>query len=207
MAASQCQGSEQIWGNTQPVDAACMIRQVIVGGVVQARISLGCSVEEAFAGPQELAAAQGSLRKNGFAVWYRPEQSRVLVILRQGVVQRQILQGAFSAHVFLHMLNETLQLDSDLEQPGSWASSQQPQSSLAHLMGKNARAVNAEAQMHRQQAAMREVSGAGDPTNMVQLAYAAAEDLYPKFLRQAEQQGWQLDATMLNTKDVRLCMA
>lgn len=180
---------------------------------LQARISLGCSVEEAFAGPQELAAAQSSLAKYGFAVWYRPEHSQVMVILRQGVGQRQILQGAFSAHVFLHMLTETERPEGSSgrlgssEQLSSSASLQQPQSGLAHLMGKDRRSVNAEAQMQRQQAALREVTSAGDPTSLVQLAYAAAEDLYPKFLRQAEQQGWQLDATMLNTKDVRLCMA
>ena len=174
---------------------------------LQARISLGCSVEEAFAGPQELATAQSSLRKYGFAVWYRPEHSQVMVILRQGVGQRHILQGAFSAHVFLHMLTETERPEGSSEQLSSSAPSQQPQSGLAHLMGRDRRSVNAEAQMQRQQAALREVTSAGDPTSLVQLAYAAAEDLYPKFLRQAEQQGWQLDATMLNTKDVRLCMA
>ena len=165
-------------------------------------------MEEAFAGPQELAAAQGSLHRHGFAVWYRPEQSRVLVILRQGVSQQQILRGAFSAHVFLHMLREEVQALCHPQQPSDLNPT--PSSDSVACQCEEQRSGDGAAtqlQRQRQQTAFHDVAEFGDPSCMVQLASDASEKLYPNFLQQAEQQGWQLDATMLNTKDVRLCMA
>lgn len=172
---------------------------------MQAPITLGSSVEEAFAGPQELAAAQRSLHKYGFAVWYRPEQSHILVVLRQGVSQREILRGAFSAHVFHHMLKDSHRLWSDPEQPSS-AEHVQPATSPPSPPGTCRQAGNGAAQAQRQQHALLELMVEGNPASLLQLAYDDADELYPTFLQQAEQQGWQLDSTMLNTKDIRLCM-
>ncbi len=174
---------------------------------MQAPIQLGCSVEEAFAGPQELAAAQKSLGKHGFAVWYRPEQSRVLVILRQGVGQQQILHGAFAAHVFLHMLRESKMVlcQPELTSSPAAAPPHVPQCSLAEQPQRQRKGIDVASRVQRQQSAYRDVM-LGNPTSMVQMASEASEDLYPEFLQLAQQQGWQLEATMLNTKDVRLCM-
>eukprot|EP00879_Flechtneria_rotunda_P027668 GHRR01029648.1.p1 GENE.GHRR01029648.1~~GHRR01029648.1.p1 ORF type:complete len:303 (+),score=119.19 GHRR01029648.1:516-1424(+) len=72
----------------------------------QGRVVLGSRVEAACTAPADLNHAAGLYKNEKYVLCYRPDSKKVHILLCQGAQPTDCLKAAFSAHVFLHMLDE-----------------------------------------------------------------------------------------------------
>eukprot|EP00878_Enallax_costatus_P016994 GHUV01017842.1.p1 GENE.GHUV01017842.1~~GHUV01017842.1.p1 ORF type:complete len:446 (+),score=164.94 GHUV01017842.1:1291-2628(+) len=85
----------------------------------QGRVVLGSRVEAACATPGDLHHAASLYKQEKYIICYRADKKKVHILLRQGAGPADCLKAAFSAHVFLHMLDKEQGHEADSSLPSA----------------------------------------------------------------------------------------
>lgn len=110
----------------------------------QGRVVLGSRVEASCATPADLHHAATLYKQEKFVLCYRADKKKVHILLRQGASPTDCLKAAFSAHVFLHMLDEEHKQQSQ-KQPASSSSSSSTSSLGSSLLAAGSGIISSSA--------------------------------------------------------------
>lgn len=72
---------------------------------LQMDLVLGARVEDACVGPQQLLTAIKQFKGLPYAITYRPDKRRVMIMLEESASPHDLLQAAFHGHYVLHRIN------------------------------------------------------------------------------------------------------
>ncbi len=200
---------------------------------IQNRITLGSSVEQACSSPEDLRFAAELWHGERALLTYRPDTQKLHIMLREGSTSPDCLRAAFAAHIFLYILDgkdmhgalpavalhgqgpsQMQQQQQQQQEAGASAAAKKQRQRRGAQVGK-AKGKNGD---ESATIALLSPVGLGGHSSSVDPAdgldrdwhaamrrtRAALDALLPEFLKQAEQQGWNLQQTMLNPKETRL---
>ncbi len=145
-----------------------------------------------------------------FMMTFRPDTKRVYIVLRKEATTKDYLKAAFAAHTYLWLLDDLTAGQADNRLPGVLLGLKLPllQDTAKPLLVDNASSNGASnsspsSKGASQRVANKNISGEAWQQAM-DMALARTDAMYADFTRQAERQGWKLQATMLNPKETRL---
>lgn len=162
-----------------------------------------------------------------YVLTYRPDSRKCYVLLKRGVSQQSVLQGAMDAHCLLWMLEEQRAAVKAAGQPqaangnagGSRVvarlhrAARQLGTSGASSSGGGIGSIGGWGVSHgmglKQQQQQPAATPSSVPAGQDALDYVAREgrQLYQQFERQATASGWRMHMTMLNPRQTRLVVA